>query len=154
MYNSRREMIEALRATPDTLGTLLRGAAEAQIRNARGGDENWSAVEVVCHLRDTEEIIWRRMRMIRDEESPTISGFDQEGLAKERGYAADDPHAALAAFAEIRRQHTAELEALTAAQWERAGQHTTLGTVTIFNHTLHIVWHDAVHMAQIARQLS
>jgi hypothetical protein len=154
MYNSQREMIEALRATPETLKALLNSAAEAQIRHGRDGDENWSAVEVICHLRDTEEIILRRMRTMRDDEDPVISGFDQEGLARERDYAADDPHTALAAFAEFRRQHTVELEALTAGQWERTGQHTTLGTVTIFNHTLHMVWHDAIHMAQVARQLS
>jgi hypothetical protein len=153
MYDSQREMIEALRATPETVKTLLRSAAEDQIRNARGGDENWSAVEIICHLRDTEEIILQRMQTIRDEENPTISSFDQVGLAKERHYAADDPHAALATFADYRRQHTAELEVMTAEQWELAGEHATLGTVTIFNHTLHIVWHDAVHLAQIARQL-
>src|SRR5271167_1088665 len=51
------------------------------------------------------------------------------------------------------RLHIAELEALPADQWERMGQHEEQGNISIGSHTLHIVSHDMIHAAQIARQL-
>ena len=154
MYDSARELIEALRVTPDVLTTLLRNVTQEQAQAARGGDEGWSVVEVVCHLRDTEEVALQRTRTLRDAADPLISGFDQEALARERNYASDDLRTALTSFFNVRATHLAELEALRPEQWERTGRHAVHGPVTILNHTLHIIWHDAVHVAQIARQLS
>jgi hypothetical protein len=153
MYDSYRELVEALRATPETLQGLLQEVTLQRAREARGGDEGWSVIEVVCHLRDTEAFALQRMQTIRDEAQPLIEGFDQEAWARERDYAGAELAEALAEFGDWRTKHAAALAALLAEQWERTGQHAKLGTVSISNHTLHLVWHDAIHLAQIARQL-
>jgi hypothetical protein len=153
MYDSYRELVEALRATPETLNGLLQGITPRQAREARGGDEGWSVIEVVCHMRDTEAFALKRMQTIRDEAQPVISGFDQEAWARDRNYAGAELAAALAEFRLWRDQHAAALAALSDEAWERTGQHAKLGTVSLSNHTLHLVWHDAIHLAQIARQL-
>ncbi len=131
-----------------------RDVTQAQAAEARGGDENWSVVEVVCHLRDAEERGLERMRSIRDLPDPKIAGYDQARWAVERNYAATDLGDALSAFLKLRATHVMELAGLSPEQWERTGQHAELGTVTITSHTLHLVSHDAVHLAQIARQLN
>ena len=154
MYNSSRELVETLRASIDTLTTLLDNVTQEQALAARGGDENWSILEVVCHLRDAEEHALGRMQTIRDAVNPRIAGFDQEAWARERDYLAADLQNAFAAFVYLRTQHVEELASLTADQWARSGLHQEHGPVTIGNHTLHMVWHDAVHMAQVARQLA
>lgn len=153
MYDSTRELIESLQATPDTLRLLLQGVTTEQVQAARGGDEHWSVIEVACHLRDAEEYMLGRMRTLRDHAAPAISGFNQQDWARERDYAHANVHEAVASFLRLREQHCAELAALTPEQWRRSGQHAQHGAVTVFNHTLHVVWHDAVHLAQIARQL-
>ncbi len=154
MYESEREVVEALRATPETLAQLLAGVPQERARAARGGDEDWSVIEVVCHLRDTEEVVMQRMRTLRDADEPLIAGFDQEALVHERNYAATDLQDALAGFIHWRTQHAADLAALPITEWDRTGTHTEIGPVSIRSHSLHIVWHDAIHLAQIARQLS
>jgi hypothetical protein len=154
MYDSYRELVEALQATPETLAGLLQGVTPNQAREARGGDEGWSVIEVVCHLRDTEAFALQRLQTMRDEAQPVIGGFDQEAWARERDYASAELAAALAEFQSWRARHTAALAALSTEQWERIGQHLKLGPVSISNHTLHLVWHDAIHLAQIARQLA
>lgn len=153
MYESNRELIESLNATPDSLAAIVRGITPEQARTARGCDEHWSIIEVVCHLRDTEALVHQRMQLMRDRDGAAISGFDQEALVVERNYAAQDLTDVLLAFKKMRLQHTTDLAALSPKAWQQRGNHTSLGEVTIFSHTLHIVWHDAVHMAQIARQL-
>jgi hypothetical protein len=154
MYDTAREAIEALGATPEVLARLLRDVSDAQARAARGGDEGWSVVEVVCHMRDAEEIGFQRMQALRDAAKPVIAGFDQAALARDRNYAAADLRSALEEFRDCRAAHVAALRELRAAQWERIGQHSAHGPVTILNHTLHTLWHDAIHLAQLARQLS
>ena len=154
MSGARTDLLDAFRAAPEMLGALLTGCTEEEARSARGGDEDWSVVEVVCHLRDAEERGLERMRAMRDEDDPVIPAYDQEQWARERNYQGQDLRAALDGYTRIKRQHLAELEALPAEAWERTGRHEEQGTITISAHTAHIVSHDASHAAQIARQLA
>ncbi len=153
MYNTVQDAMAAYGATSDALQGLLRGHDQAQASAARGGDENWSVVEVLCHLRDVEEMALRRTRLMRDEADPWLAGFDQERWAKERDYAAARLDEALATFLQLRATHLAELAALRPSDWDRPGRHEEQGQINILNHLLHLVSHDAVHLAQIARQL-
>ena len=153
MYDLHREVIESLTVAPETLAGLLRGISQDRARSARDGDEGWSVVEVLCHLRDAEEISRERMRAMRDRDNPVILAYDQMALARERKYEQDDPAAALEAFARLRAGHVAELAALRPEQWDRTGQHNETGVISIYAHSLHKVHHDAIHCAQIARQL-
>jgi hypothetical protein len=131
----------------------LRDCTQEQASAARGGDENWSVVEVLCHLRDAEERALERMRLMRDADNPWLAPYDQEQWAVERNYSTAQLHDALSAFLRLRAIHLAELATLRPEDWERSGRHEEQGFITIGNHTLHLVSHDAVHLAQIARQL-
>jgi hypothetical protein len=154
MYDLNRDLLDALKATPETLTGLLVNVSEAQARQAKGGDENWSVVEVVCHLRDAEEISLQRTEAMRDQDNPLIIGYDQEALACERNYCEADLHSAVAGFISFRQRHIAILSALTPEQWERPGHHDEIGEITIFAFAIHKASHDAIHCAQIARQLA
>jgi hypothetical protein len=154
MYNSTQDLLDALRVTSDTLTGLLAGVTQEQARTAKGGDEGWSVVEVLCHLRDAEEHGLQRDTLMRDRDNPDILPWDQEKLALERNYAAQDVRTVLAEFLALRQQRIAVLESLSPAGWKRTGNHPALGTIDIFSHVLHMVSHDAIHCAQIARQLS
>jgi hypothetical protein len=153
MYNLPRDLLDALRAAPDTLTGLLAGIPQAQAQKARGGDEGWSVVEVICHLRDAEEFGLQRDILMRDGEDPDILPWDQEKRAIEGNYAAQNFSTALAEFIALRQQRLAVLEGLSPEGWNRTGNHREIGTIDIFSHALHMVSHDAIHCAQIARQL-
>ncbi len=153
MYDVPKDLLDAFRAAPEVYQALLRGCSQQQAQAARGGDEGWSVVEVICHLRDAEERAIERMRAMRDQDEPLLPSYDQDAWASERNYAAADLDAALTAFLQLRAQHIAELEALAPPSWERAGRHQEQGRITIAQHTAHVVSHDIVHAAQIGRQL-
>jgi len=154
MYDLKHDILEALKATPETLAGLLAGVSQTQARSAKGGDEDWSVIEVICHLRDAEEISIQRTTAMRDQDSPLIIGYDQAALARERNYRHADLRAALSAFIAFREQHIAALAARAPEQWERAGQHNEFGRISIFDMIVHKASHDAIHCAQIARQLN
>jgi hypothetical protein len=153
MYNMAQDLLGALRATPEVLEALLDDCTQEQATAARGGEEGWSVVEVVCHLRDAEEQALARMRLMRDTTDPVIAAYDQERWARERNYPEASLREALAAFTRFRAHQVTELAKLSPQEWERCGQHEEQGTITISSHTLHIASHDALHAAQIARQL-
>jgi len=153
VYNSTRDLLDALPVTPDTLTRLLAGVTQAQAQDARSGDEGWSVVEALCHLRDAEEYGLQRDILMRDREDPDILPWDQEKLAVERNYAAQDVRAALASFIALRQQRIAVLEGLSPEGWKRTGNHSEIGSIDIFSHVLHMVSHDAIQCAQIARQI-
>ena len=153
MYDLSLDLMDALRATPDTLTGLLDGVGAEEARSARGGDENWSVVEVICHLRDAEEFFIKRYQAMRDQDNPGIIGYDQAALAIERNYKNAGLGAALEGFKSFRQQTLTELSKLTPDQWQRTGQHNEMGQITILGQAIHHVSHDAIHCAQIARQL-
>ena len=147
------DILDALRAGPEVFDALLTGCTEDEARNARGGDEGWSVVEVLCHLRDAEERALERTRAMLREDRPHLPAYDQEAWAGERNYQGDEPAGALAAYARFRWDHIAELERGTPGGWAREGLHEEQGAVTVQSHAIHMAAHDAVHAAQIGRQL-
>src|SRR5512146_1310984 len=129
MYDQHRELIEALRSTPETLKGLLSQVTLEQARAAKGGDENWSVVEVICHLRDAEEISLQRVQAMRDQDCPGIASYDQEVLARERNYKEANPYAALEAFTSFRERHAAVLAELSAEEWEHDAEFEAFGRI-------------------------
>ena len=154
MYNLPQELLDAIKVMPDTLNGLLSRVSDEQAKAAKGGDENWSVVEVVCHLRDAEEFTLKRVEAMRDQDNPQIVGYDQAALAMERKYNKADLQSALQGFLSLREKLITTLSALSPEAWERGGEHNENGHITIFSYILHIVAHDSIHCAQIARQLA
>jgi hypothetical protein len=153
MYDSPRDLIDSLSSAPDALEGLLAGVDDDLGRRARGGDEGWNVVQVLCHLRDAEERAVVRLRAMRDEDEPFLEAYDQDAWAVERDYAGDDLRRAAGAFARHRAEHVAALRALPTGAWERVGSHEEVGRMTILNHAIHIATHDLQHLAQVARAL-
>jgi uncharacterized damage-inducible protein DinB len=153
MYDLHHDLLDAMQATLEILNGLLDGISTKKARSAIGGDENWSVVEVVCHLRDAEEFFIKRYQAMRDQDNPVIEAYDQEALARERNYKNADFRVALESFITFRQQTISELSKLTSEQWQRTGLHSELGEITVFAQVIHHAAHDAIHCAQITRQL-
>jgi hypothetical protein len=150
----RRELLDIYRATPDTLQALLCQVPEDEVRVGGSDEDAWSVVEIVCHLRDTEERALERVRRMLNEDHPAIPAYDQAALAEESGYRDQSLGDALATFLRIRAEQLALLEGLAPAEWERGGSHEESGEITVESLTAHMAAHDAIHLAQIARRIS
>uniref|UniRef100_A0A831TFB6 DinB family protein n=1 Tax=Thermorudis peleae TaxID=1382356 RepID=A0A831TFB6_9BACT len=148
--DERAELIETYQATPVTLRALLRGITDEQARQ-RPSEDEWSIVEVVAHLGDAEERAHERVRRMLQEEHPFLPAYDPAVLAEQRGYRSMSLAAALERFERLRAEHVATLARLDATGWARTGQHEETGTITVESLTRHMVAHDAIHLAQMAR---
>ena len=150
MYSERDELLKALRSNPVTVRALLRDLDDAAIR-ARPAAGEWSIVEVVAHLADTEQRTLERVRRMLHEDRPTLAAFDQAALAIDNRYHEQDFAETLARWESLRAEHVALLDGLDADGWARPGVHEEQGAMTVQLYESHIAGEDADHMAQMAR---
>src|SRR5207245_3664427 len=144
--------MKRLARTADDLAGAIRGRDDA-ILSRRPDGKNWAAKEVVCHLRDVEEMFMGRFGMILAMDNPKLA-FDPttpDRWAEERQYLRNDAPLAVAAFRARRDESLALLRALTPEQWKRAGVHASRGPITINDFVTLMAWHDDNHLDQLKR---
>ena len=150
----RLELLKTLRATPIVAEALVGAFPDAARLRRRPAEGEWSAVEVVAHLADTEAHAVARVRRIANEDEPVLEPFDQAALAVERRYLDLDVEGELRRLADLRAEHVALLEGLDDAGWTRTGIHGEHGRMTIERYETHVAAEEVDHLAQIARLLS
>ncbi len=91
----REQRMQHLTHTGDELAAAIKGQSDA-VLSRRPDAKNWAAKEVICHLRDTEEVFGGRLEQI-----------------------ANDAGGALAAFRRRRAETLETFGKLTPAQWEK-----------------------------------
>jgi hypothetical protein len=121
---------------------------------SRPDAKNWAAKEIVCHLRDTEEVFAARIEQVRVMDvDPRWGDSNADRMAEERQYLRNDAEQALVAFRR-RRAETLDLFAgLAPGQWEKSGIHPVRGRFTIDAILSVMAWHDDNHLAQLIRAL-
>jgi hypothetical protein len=149
----RKRQVNLSKKTLDILRNVLADVTPQQARTLRDGAHGWTVLEVVCHLRDFNDIFHDRAKLIRDQDRPNLPAYDHEALAVKGHYNAGDLATAFAALVDSRRAMIDTFKALTPEQWERAGIHPERGVFTMTDAALQVVAHDCDHTEQITRIL-
>ena len=148
-----REARQELARFPTLLDAIAADLTPARWR-ARPAPDEWSPVEIVCHLRDEEaEDFGARIRVVLAGRS-RFAPVDPEGWATARRYRADDPVEALRAF----HRHRAEsLSMLADAPPDRLGASgESPSGLRLSGLDLLCAWvaHDGLHLRQLAGTLT
>jgi uncharacterized damage-inducible protein DinB len=125
-----RELIEQFVAGGPKLRQAVAGLSNADL-TARPGPGQWSILELVLHLADSDAIAIDRMKRILTEENPTLLYADETAYVERlfsHQQALDD---ALTLFEVGRRQFGRVLRALPEAAFQRAGTHNRRGAMTL-----------------------
>lgn len=165
----RAARLERLAHTPDELAAAIAGRDDVVLSRQPDG-KNWSAKEIVCHLRDIEELCLLRFRIMLAMESPRLLAagarppdpnawglvgdempIDPDRWAEERQYLRCDTGDALAAFRRRRQESIDFLRRLAPEAWARSCRHVTLGRVTFDDWTALMPVHDDNHLDQLRR---
>jgi carbonic anhydrase/acetyltransferase-like protein (isoleucine patch superfamily) len=118
------------------------------------GPARWSALEVVCHLRDSDrDVLTPRLQRLLAEERPSIADVDMRGWDTTRAYRSDTPRAAHQAWAESRREALDRLAPLRSEDWRRMGEHSIRGPYPLGEMVRYWAEHDLSHRRQIAEAL-
>jgi len=166
------QRLARLARAADDLDAAVRGRDDATL-SRRPAPKAWSAKEVVCHLRDIEELCMLRYHamLAMDEprmfvvglaaKDPTAFGIiggapyplDADRWAEERQYLRNDTAEALSAFRRRRAEALGLLRALTPEQCRRGGVVPTGARVSFGELVAGSAAHDDTHLGQLERAL-
>ena len=144
----RAAAVESLESGPKKVGDLTKKLEDAVLRRKPAPDK-WSAMEVVCHLRDIEKLWADRLVKAAFSEKPAFYMLEVDDLAVKNSYNTQDLGAALKEFARLREDNLRLLRALPAGQWQRSGIHPNRGEITIERIVEIMIGHDRGHRDQI-----
>ena len=133
---------------------ILAGLSQEEATSYRDSGDGWTAVEIVCHLRDFDRIFFERAQRILNEDTPHLVPRDHEQLAQEGNYNAQNKDDVIADLIESRERMAQFFEGLSGDQWLRAGHHPEkTEPFTLAEAAAQVCSHDADHLEQLTRVL-
>lgn len=141
-------LLDQLAYAPQRTQNAVSGWSEAQIYGASAAGE-WSAAEILAHLRASDDILAYRVYTILARDTPPLPAYDERRWAEVAGYAQADFRASLDTFARRRGELVALLRRIAPEDWERSGMHESRGDMTLREVVTTLVEHEEEHVAQI-----
>ena len=144
---------ELLAVHPSRISALTAGLTPTQLQ-AKPGPDEWSANDVLAHLRCCADVWGGYIKHIIDEDEPTIRAVSPRGWIKRTNYLDLKFPVSLREFSAQRAELLALLETLTLKDWSRtatvrqAGKVTTL---TALSYAQRLAEHEHHHLDQFAR---
>jgi hypothetical protein len=147
------QVLTMLAEAPARLAALTADVAPAQLRT-RPTNDDWSANDVLAHLRSCADVWGGCIATMLAEDRPTIRAIDPRTWLKQTDYPDLEFRPSLAAFTTQRTELLAVLEPLPPEDWSRAATVTGAGRVlerTVLDYAHRFVLHERSHLKQIAR---
>jgi hypothetical protein len=145
------QALTLLAATPPRLAALTERLSPATLRTAPGPDE-WSANDVLAHLRSCADVWGKYMRRILTEDGPTIRAVSPRTWIDKTDYLDLEFAPSLRAFTTQRAELLAVLEPLSSDDWLRAATVTGVGNPlqrTVLDYAERMTRHERPHVKQI-----
>jgi hypothetical protein len=142
------ELLERFRRGPELLAVVLTGVFGEE-EDFTPAPDKWSARQIAAHLADSELVCAHRCRQIAAEDNPTIVWFDQDLWARNLNYSGRKPKQSLETFRRLRAESYELLKGLPEGAFDRAGNHTKVGRITLRE----LVEINVRHVESHARQL-
>lgn len=142
------DLLERYRRGAELVAVVLTGVfGEEEDFVAAPG--KWSIRQIVAHLADADLVGAHRFRQVIAEENPTLVAFDQDLWARNLDYAKRKPKQSLETFRRIRAENYELLKDLPASAYERAGNHTQNGRITLGEMLEGYAGHAEAHARQM-----
>jgi len=147
------QILAILAQTPPRIAALTAGLLPAQLHTAPAPDE-WSANDVLAHLRACADVWGGCIEMIIAQDRPTIRAVNPTTWINSTDYLEQEFQSSLHAFARQRTDLLAVLESLPPKGWSRAATVTGAGKVlerTVHSYAQWMATHERPHVKQIER---
>ena len=150
------EILTVLEETPRRIAAVTAGLTPAQLHTSPNEGE-WSANEVLAHLRACADVWGNCIAAILAEDRPTLRAVDPRTWIKETDYLELEFGPSLRSFTTQRADLLAVLEPLPPEAWSRAATVTGAGKVLERTVRFYAQWlarHERPHVKQIERTVS
>ena len=146
-------VLTLLRETPTRIAELTTDLAPEALQMKPASDE-WSANEVLAHLRSCADVWGNCIMRIIAQDRPTWRAVNPRTWIKKTNYHELEFRPSLGAFATQRANLLAVLEHLPSVDWERSATVTGAGRVlepTVLSYGERLLVHERSHIRQIER---
>jgi hypothetical protein len=150
------QILTILRATPDRLATVAASATADQLRMAPEPGE-WSATEVLAHLRSCADVWGSAIERILAEHKPTVKAVNPTTWIESTDYRELQYHPSLKAFARQRAHLLSVLEPLSPRGWERTAKILGAGReleTSVHTYANRLARHERTHCKQVERTVN
>jgi hypothetical protein len=147
------QVLTLLAATPSRMGALCANLSPAALQT-RPTPEEWSANEVLAHMRACADVWGNCILAMIAEDRPTLRAVNPRTWIKKTDYLALDFRPSLGAFGTQRVELLAVLSPLPYEGWSRAATVTGAGKVlerTVMSYARWLATHERPHIKQIER---
>ncbi len=141
----RNVLIDEYMAGPEILRDAVAGMSQEELI-ARPIAGKWSTLEVVAHLADFEPVYADRMKRVLVEDNPPLPGGDPDAFAARLAYHERDLEVELNLIENVRRQMVTILRHIDSADFERTGNHSEDGPLSITQLLHRITGHIPHHI--------
>lgn len=138
--------------TPSRIAELTAGLTPAQL-HARPAPGEWSANDILAHLRSCGDVWGDSIARILAEDKPSIKAVSPRTWIKETDYPQQDFRVSFEAFAAQRQALLALLTGLAPGHWAREAMVTAVGKPyvrTVYHFAERMAHHERGHVRQIA----
>lgn len=142
------ELLERFRRGAELIATVMTGAAGAEL-DYRPAPEKWSVRQIVAHVADGELVAGDRVRRIIAEDNPTLIAYDQDAWARNLNYARRKTSESVESFRRLRAENYELLRDLPGEAYERTGNHSERGRITLRELVELMAQHAEKHARQI-----
>lgn len=142
------ELLERYRRGAELIATVLTGAAGSELDFVPEPGK-WSVRQIVAHLADAETVGAVRVRRVIAEENPPLLGYDQDLWARNLNYHRRRSSESLESFRRIRLENYALLKDLPEAAFERTGNHSERGPLSLRQLVEMYATHAEKHAQQV-----
>jgi len=150
----RSWQLDQLRKDLEIVKRILNSASREEMTGYRDGGTGWTALEILCHLWDYEDIFLQRASLTVEEEVPPLPNPDPDAWAREHHYNEQDLQTTYDGWVQRREAFLAYLGGLDENAWQRVGEHPRRGKMTVQDQLALIAWHDVNHIEQMTRTLT
>lgn len=149
------QILALLAAAPSHLAELSARCTPAQLRTPPGPDE-WSANDVLAHLRACADVWGGCILKILAEDGLTLRAVNPRTWIKQTNYPELEFHPSLQAFTTQRQALLAVLDPLPSDHWQREATVTVAGRPyqrTVLFYAQWLARHERPHLKQIQKTL-
>ena len=147
------QVLTLLAEAPPRIAALTAGLTPAQLHAAPNPDE-WSANDVLAHLRPCADVWGNCIAVIIAEDTPTIRAVNPRTWIRKTDYLELKFQPSLRAFTAQRTELLQVLEPLKPKDWSRAATVTGAGkplVQTVLSYADRLARHERPHLKQIKR---
>jgi hypothetical protein len=141
-------IVDRLADMPVRIARATANASPKAVDETLAPDE-WSATEILAHLRASDDILSHRLYAMLARDNPPLSAYDERRWAEIAGYSQIDFTTSLQLFTLRRAELITMVRRLAPDDWQRIGTHEVHGVISLLYVVRVLVEHEEEHCAQL-----